>query len=304
MNSLKTVLFFCIALLISACDHPLEIKGEGDILSSTGQRNCSLEDFQAGEPNCSRNTVQGGAYVETYTAQPRSGWVFNRWENYCTTSAANVCSFAVPADLVQNSFGSTLPALVAVFSPETGGNPFFLGDAIPEYSATRVLKSSAGSFTMMEYATPLKQRIELTLQGLVTTMINRSDLNVTWLLYPSLKQYMEISGDQFDNQTGGDMDVIDYNKVGTEELYGFLSDKYQVTIKNSDGNNGTGFFWLTRVGILLQMEMTITTDDGKQEKILMFLRDLVVATQPAYLFEIPGDFSALPSLSIPGFPSR
>ena len=200
-----------------------------------------------------------------------------------------------------------MPALVAVFSPETGGNPFFLGAVIPEYSATRVLQSSAGTITMKEYATPQKQRIELQAQGLVTTMINRMDQNVTWLLYPSLKQYMKISGDQFDNQTGGDMDVITYKKVATETLYGFVSDKYEVTIKNSDGNNGTGFFWLTRVGILLQMEMTITTDDGKQEKILMFLRDLVVATQPAFLFEIPGDYKplpSLPSLPIPGFPSR
>ena len=102
MNSLKTILFFCLVLLISACDHPLEIKGEGDILSSTGQRNCSLEDFQAGKPNCSRNTVQGD-YVETYTAQPKSGWVFSRWENYCTTAVDNVCSFAVQADVVQKS---------------------------------------------------------------------------------------------------------------------------------------------------------------------------------------------------------
>lgn len=303
MKRLKTIFFFCIALVISACDHPLEIKGKGDILSLSGQRNCSLEEFQAGNANCSRNTVQGD-YIETYTAQPRSGWVFNGWENYCTTSVANVCSFAVPANLVQNSYGSTMPPLVAVFSPETGGNPFFLGVATPEYSATRVLQSSAGTFTMMEYATPQKRRIEFEAQGQVTAMINRSDKNVSWLLYPSLKRYMEIGSEQFDEQTGGDMDdVVTYEKVGTETVQGFLTDKYKVTIKNPDGNSGEGFFWLTSAGILVQMEIIITADDGTQEKFLMFLRNLIIALQPAFLFEIPGDFQALPSIpGIPGLP--
>lgn len=290
MNSLKTLLFFCIALLVSACDHPLEIKGEGDILSLTGQRNCSLEDFQAVKPNCSRNTVQGD-YIETYTAQPRSGWVFNGWENYCTTAATNSCSFAIPADLVQKNYGATMPALVAVFAPEAGGNPFFLDQSTAEYSATRVIQSSEGTVTMKEYVAPQKHRLEIQAQGLLSIMILRSDLNASWLLYPSLNQYLKISSDQFDSQAGDDMEVIEYKRVGTETLNNLVAGKYSVTIKDPEGNT-EGFYWVSDSGILLRMEMTITVD-GEQQQFTMYLTNLVVGSQPDYLFEIPAGFTEL-----------
>jgi hypothetical protein len=286
MNSLKIILFFCIALAISACDHPLEIKGQGDIMSLSGDRNCSLEEFQAGATNCSRNTVQG-AYVETYTAQPRSGWVFNRWENYCTAAATNSCSFTIPADLVQKNYGATMPALVAVFTPEAGSNPFFLDQSTAQYSATRVIQSSEGTFTMKESVAPQKHRLELQAQGLLSIMILRSDLNASWLLYPSLKQYMKISSAQFSNQAGDDMEVIEYKRVGTEVHNNQVTGKYSVTIKN-----GRGFFWITDSGILLRMEMTITVD-GKQQQFTMYLTNLLLGPQPGNLFEIPAGFTEL-----------
>ncbi len=36
---------------IAACNHPIEIVGQGDVLSASGKRNCLLEEFQAGMEN-------------------------------------------------------------------------------------------------------------------------------------------------------------------------------------------------------------------------------------------------------------
>ncbi len=115
-----TVVFGSVLML--ACSHPLEIKGEGDILSASGMRDCYLEDFRAGLDACSKNLVVG-EYQETYYAVPREGWQFVAWENCFNDGAvADQCIFNIPANLVRNSYGQTVAALVAVFE-ETNSGP-------------------------------------------------------------------------------------------------------------------------------------------------------------------------------------
>jgi len=109
-------------LFITACSHPLEIDGEGDILSSSGNRDCLLEDFAASQTNCTENNVVG-EYDETYFAAPRTGWQFEGWENYCTDSVVNECSFSVSSGTVFQFWGETVPALIAVFTPIATGMP-------------------------------------------------------------------------------------------------------------------------------------------------------------------------------------
>lgn len=111
------MLFICIALLmVQACRHPIEIEGEGDVLSATGNRNCYLEDFQAGLDNCSKNEVIG-AYQETYYAAARPGWFFDHWVTYCPNAAPPNydCAFTVPEATVTQYSGQTMPPLRAVF---------------------------------------------------------------------------------------------------------------------------------------------------------------------------------------------
>lgn len=115
MKLVKLISIGIALLLLQACSHPIEIVGEGDVTSAPGNRNCSLEAYQAGADVCSKNYVVE-AYNETYTATPRVGWQFDHWENYCTTATNNQCSFNVPAATVQQVWGKTMPPLRAVFA--------------------------------------------------------------------------------------------------------------------------------------------------------------------------------------------
>jgi hypothetical protein len=54
MNTLKVVSVAVLILLNFACNHPIEIIGDGDVTSTTGTRNCYLEDFKAGKENCTK----------------------------------------------------------------------------------------------------------------------------------------------------------------------------------------------------------------------------------------------------------
>ena len=95
---------------LSGCRHPLEIVGEGDIRSSSGTRDCTLE-----QQPCA-NLISGD-YKVTYTAVPREGWRFVRWER-CGQQYPK-CLFNVPASLVSLFTGQTVAPLQAVFEPGT-----------------------------------------------------------------------------------------------------------------------------------------------------------------------------------------
>ena len=118
MNLAKLVSLGIALLLIQARSHPIEIVGQGDVTSASGNRNCYLEDFQQAKVNCTKNYAVG-AYQETYYAIPRAGWQFDHWgNNYCpnATPPNYDCSFNIAAATVQQYWGQTMPPLKAVFS--------------------------------------------------------------------------------------------------------------------------------------------------------------------------------------------
>ena len=106
MKALKIVSIGIALLFIQACSHPIEIEGQGDVMSASGTRTCTLSNFQAADAVCSKNYVLG-AYQETYTPTPKPGWKFNHWVTYCTTATPPnyECSFTADAATVQKFLG-------------------------------------------------------------------------------------------------------------------------------------------------------------------------------------------------------
>jgi hypothetical protein len=99
------VAIFLIMFLVG-CSHPLEIQGQGDIISLSGERNCS----KAEQP-CANIVVFG--YNETYTAIPKADNKFVGWEG-CGDQYPT-CSFNVAATYVRAQWFKTMPSLKAVF---------------------------------------------------------------------------------------------------------------------------------------------------------------------------------------------
>ncbi len=139
-----TPLVILIALTLSGCRHPIEIIGEGDVTSASGDRDCLLEEFQGGQPNCTENMVED-AYRETYYATPRPGYVFSAWGNYCSNpNGMEECGFNIPAEYVGMGLEEA-PPLVAYFRQEVTeshnavmmGHSFFwdFAGALPDNAA-------------------------------------------------------------------------------------------------------------------------------------------------------------------------
>lgn len=103
----KLVLLLVAVLFGTACTHPVEIVGDGDIVSSSGQFDCRKE-----QSPCNFEIVN--EYRESYTAVARAGHRFSHWEN-CLTEAGNSCSWNINANMVKDHWGKTMPAMRAFF---------------------------------------------------------------------------------------------------------------------------------------------------------------------------------------------
>ena len=112
-----------LTCLVSACYHPLEIVGQGDIVSSTGTRNCSFE-----EQPC-ENMVEG-EYSVTYTAVPRDGWTFVGWEN-CGHQFPQ-CTFDLSQEVVEQFPELSVP-LRAIFEPLPFSQPNILTIMVDDF---------------------------------------------------------------------------------------------------------------------------------------------------------------------------
>jgi len=133
--------YFLVLLLLSiatACSHPLEIIGNGDISSSTGENDCSLEN----QP-CA-NTITGD-YNVTYLALPRAGWIFSGWEGCGAQFPA--CTFNVTGSLVDQYWGQTAPSLRARFSQHDGGTSISTSSTWSAVDQTVVVDVGVSGFT-------------------------------------------------------------------------------------------------------------------------------------------------------------
>jgi hypothetical protein len=117
-NLTIAILAASVLLLMQACGHPLEIVGEGDIvdLNNSGH-GCTLEQFQSKAKACENWVLN--EYDVNYTAVPKPGWEFVRWEGACAPiSVFPYCRLRVSENLVKEYYFQVMPPTVAIFARE------------------------------------------------------------------------------------------------------------------------------------------------------------------------------------------
>jgi arylsulfatase A-like enzyme len=121
---IKNLFILTLLALNTACSQPLEIVGEGDITSSDGLHNCSMENQPC------ENSIAGD-YDVTYNAVPRPGWSFVGWQG-CGLQFPD-CSLSVRGSSVsefwsdvKNFWGNEGSPLIAVFEADEPLKPNIL----------------------------------------------------------------------------------------------------------------------------------------------------------------------------------
>lgn len=204
--------------------------------------------------------------------------------------------------LLARIFLTGLAAAALLFSGlSLAGKDIF--DPDTEYSAVRVIKTSEGEMTMRVFHARDKERFVVEGGGQNITMITRLDKQVSWILMPDEKMYMEIPMDQasaqmkemgFGQEIGLWMEgepPKDFKKMGTETIAGLETTKYKGNFKDEDtGEDVTAYYWITDSGLMAKTEYEGIDASGKREKVVMELRELKIGAQPASLFEPPADY--------------
>lgn len=156
-----------------------------------------------------------------------------------------------------------------------------------DYSADSTMETEGG-MTMKSriYYSPGKQRLEMGGAGGNVSIIRR-DKKVLWNLMGNM--YMEMSLDSKDSQDPHDMDV-QQTAVGEETINGVKATKYKVIMTKKDGSKFGGFFWTTKDGITVKMDL-LSKDGDKKIRMMQELTNLKIEKQDPKLFEIPPGYT-------------
>jgi hypothetical protein len=161
-----------------------------------------------------------------------------------------------------------------------------------EFSADIVTTGREGSFRGR--INTAKDKIRMEQQGSI--VISRLDRNVTWILMPGEKMYMEqkleprnIAGVM--NEVPGQ---VERESLGEEMIDGRMTNKYRVTY-NQGGESAVMFVWTTKDS---NIPVKTMAEDGSWS---MEYKNLKEGPQSADLFEIPAGYEKM-SFDMPALP--
>jgi hypothetical protein len=113
----------------------------------------------------------------------------------------------------------------------------------------------------------------------------RGDRRVTYTIYPNKRKYIV---HQESDKGYYEKPRITKIKVNSETIDGHPADKFKVTIAYKDGKVHQGYTWealdLDRMTV-----KSLVEDERFRSEII--LKEIVLETPPAYVFEIPSDYT-------------
>ncbi len=163
-----------------------------------------------------------------------------------------------------------------------------------EYSADSYMETEVIALKAKIYYAPDKERREQEVGGEKMTMITRSDKKVIWTLMPDALMYMEMKITEGDK---GAEDLSEYKieetVVGEDVVNGIRTTKSKLIMTSKkDGSKMGGFWWTTKEGIMVKMEV-IAVDKNSKTRIKTELTNLKIGKQDPNLFEIPAGYSKM-----------
>ncbi|MDR4495692.1 MAG: DUF4412 domain-containing protein [Nitrospirales bacterium] len=159
-----------------------------------------------------------------------------------------------------------------------------------EYSADTQMETADVVMEGQVFYAPGKERREMKTGADAMTMIIRHDKKLIWTLMPEANAYMEMSVDQSQDKTDFSDYQVEQTTVGQEDVNGIKTTKSKVIMtKKNDNSKLGGFWWTTKEGIPMKMDM-ISVEGESKERIKMELTNLKIGKQDPKLFEVPADY--------------
>lgn len=184
-----------------------------------------------------------------------------------------------------------LALLLAPLAPGGVAAAATVGDASVGFSAERVLVINGQSYVGKMWHMPGVQRHEQAFPALKPVFILRAGSTVGDVILPQLHTVVEFSLPK-------ELLLLENpgllrNPGPRETINGVTTTKYAVD-EDTPAGAATGSLWLSRDGIAMKCDATLTGAKGKTSSIHWELRHVKIGRQEPALFEIPRGYANLP----------
>ena len=166
-------------------------------------------------------------------------------------------------------------------------------DAPVSFSATRTVTVNGKVYTGPMFHVPGRERHEQTLLGMDEVFLLDEQQSAATLVVPALKTMVEFPFPPM--LTSLDSSLAKSPALAEEKVDDIPATKYRVDETTPDGSRGQGFLWVSRRGVLLKLDGTVTAPGGHRTAIQMVLSDVKEAPQAAALFAPPAGLNKLPA---------
>jgi hypothetical protein len=165
-------------------------------------------------------------------------------------------------------------------------------DAPVSFSATRTVTIDGKPYTGAMYHEPGRERDEQKLGAMEMAFILDGQSSQGWLVVPSIKTYVTFP---FPPLLSALVDgELEKTPVGDEVIDHIPTTKFRVEKTTSDGSHGEGFAWISKRGVLMRLDGSVTAPAGHRTKIAMRLADVKEGPQQPELFAPPAGMNELP----------
>ena len=171
------------------------------------------------------------------------------------------------------------------------GRSSTLGDPQVGFTADRVLVFNGHSYVGRMWNMPGEQRHEQELPSLSPIFILRANSTVGDILLPQLHTAVEFVLPRA-LLVLGQPDLLG-TPVGEETVNGIATTKFAVN-KNIPEGHLSGSLWLSRDGIPMRCDGSLTSQKGKVSRVHWELSHIAIGDQDPALFEVPPGYSKLP----------
>lgn len=168
-----------------------------------------------------------------------------------------------------------------------------LGDASVPYRAERTVTVDGRTYSGRVFHEPGHQRHEQDMFGMHEIFLLDTKEARGFLVLPAVKTYVEFPFPPL----MAELDLPDLTRrpVGPETVAGIATTKYRVDHTAQDGSRAQGFVWVTRTGILMKLEASVTrAHGGRPMAIAMALSQVTTGPVDPGLFQLPQGLMALP----------
>jgi hypothetical protein len=169
-------------------------------------------------------------------------------------------------------------------------------DAPISYSATRTVTVDGRSYTGKVFHVPGHERHEQMLLGMEDVFLIDDRAETGLVILPLVKTMVSFKLPALLRALNDP--AAPRQEDGAAVIDGVPTTRYRIARRAPDGSRAAGFLWISRFGVVMKLDGTVTAPHGHKTRIAMVLSHVAIAPQKKALFQPPEGLNLLPAAAL------